>query len=326
MRDSRVLLIGCGALGTVLAEQLVRAGVGVIRICDRDVVEPTNLQRQVLFTEADATEGMPKAVAAARRLAQVNSSVEIDARVVDVQADNVEALLDFTGGSRAGVLLDGTDNADVRYLMNDVAVKHSISWVYGACVGTEGRVMPIRPGISACLRCVFRDPPALGELPTCDTAGVLGPAAGAVASIQAALAIKLLVGALATDDESLLSLDVWTGRFHSVSLQGERRVDCPVCGLRRFEFLDRETSDTAQLCGRNTIQIRPIGTSSHVDLDVIAKRLGSIGATQQTPHLVRCHLSSDDVSLTLFPDGRALIQGTNDTARARSLYARYVGA
>ena len=324
---ARVLLVGCGALGTVLAEQLVRAGVGFLRLCDRDVVERTNLQRQVLFTEGDAADGVPKAVAAGQRLRQVNSEVEIDARVVDVEPGNLEQLAGVDGrdGARkVDLLLDGTDNAEVRYLINDVAVKHGIPWVYGACIGTEGRVMPVRPGVTPCLRCVFPDPPNPGELPTCDTAGVLAPAAGVVASLEAAAAIRLLVAGEAS--AQLTTLDVWTNRIRAVDLSDARRPNCPACGQRRFEFLDRASTDTASLCGRNAVQVRPSQRGARLDVESLARRLAAVGTVQRTPHLIRCAVEGGSVSLTVFPDGRALIQGTGDPARARGIYAKYVGA
>jgi adenylyltransferase/sulfurtransferase len=324
LRASRVLLIGCGALGTVLAEYLTRAGIGALRLCDRDIVEETNLQRQLLFTQADADEGIPKAAAAATRLSAINNEVALDGRIVDVQSDNIESLIDFDGRP-ADLLLDGTDNADARYLVNDLAVKHSIPWVYGACIGVEGRVMPIWPGRSACLRCLFRDPPAPGELATCDTVGVLGPAAGIVASMQAACAIRMLVEGW-RGHETLLSLDAWSGRFHDVALDDARSSDCPACGLRRFDFLNRLTRETARICGRNTVQVRPATGTAKVDLDQISSRLTGHAAVQRTAHLLRCTIPANNIVLTLFADGRALIHGTSDPARARSIYARYVGA
>ena len=236
LAGSRVLLVGCGALGTTAAEQLARAGVGSITVADRDVVEWTNLQRQTLFAERDV--GRPKAVAAAERLGAVNSSVRVDARVADVDADGVEALA--LEPRPADVIVDGTDNAQTRYLLNDVAVKHGVPWVYGGCVGTDGRVMAVVPGLgeTPCLRCVFPDPPAAGELATCDTAGVLGPAASAVASLQAVAALKILTGHAADAAGSLLTIDFWRGRHRAIDLTNARRPDCPCCGLRRFDFLD----------------------------------------------------------------------------------------
>jgi adenylyltransferase/sulfurtransferase len=333
LRDSRVLLIGCGALGGHLAEQLVRSGVGHLRLVDRDIVEWSNLQRQVLFDEQDAREGLPKAIAAVTRLKKINSEVEIDPIVADVHAGNIEELCHLDpslriqdSALRTQLLLDGTDNVQTRYLINDVAVKHSIPWIYGACVGTEGRMMPILPGVTPCLRCIFSEPPSAGELPTCDTAGVLGPAAAVVAAMQAAAAIKILTGNLPAITHELTQVDLWSHRFRSISVEDGRRSDCIACGQRQFEFLaDRSAELATALCGRNAVQIRP-PASSPIDLKSLAQRLSSAGEIDQTRYLLKCRLREDQtIQLTVFPDARALIHGTSDPARARSIYARYVG-
>ncbi|HSI33277.1 MAG: ThiF family adenylyltransferase [Phycisphaerae bacterium] len=317
---ARVLLVGCGALGTTIADQLVRAGVGHLTVVDRDVVEATNLQRQTLFDERDATAGAPKAVAAADRLRAVNSSVEITPVVTDVHSGNSEGLL----GSKTDLILDGTDNVSTRYLINDVAVKHDVPWVYGAAVATEGRVMSIFPGRTPCLRCLFPNPPAAHELPTCDTAGVLGMGAAVVGAFQAMQAIKILVGA--TPEAEMLALDFWPWRVRTINTAEARRDDCPCCGMRRFEFLAARPDSSLTLCGRNAIQIRPT-QSTRVDLPALAERIRPGGRTEVTPHLVRCHLSDPDgVTLTVFADGRTLIQGVTDPGRARALHARWVGA
>jgi adenylyltransferase/sulfurtransferase len=323
---ARVLLVGCGALGCVMADQLVRAGVGHLCLVDRDVVELTNLQRQVLFDEADAREGTPKAVAAARRLRAVNSAIEIEPLVVDVHAGNIEELAGLErGGRRVDLILDGTDNVETRYLVNDVSVKHGIPWVYGACVGSEGRVMTIRPNRGPCLRCVFPQPPRAGELPTCDTAGVLGPAAAVVAALQTAASLQLLSGNESAVGEGLLTMDIWAGRFRMIDTGG-RRAECECCGRGRLEFLDRAIEQSAvQLCGRNAVQIRP-ARSNGFDLREVARRLGAVGTVQATDFLVRCQLAGEEgIGLTIFTDGRTLVQGTNDITRARTLVSRYVG-
>jgi adenylyltransferase/sulfurtransferase len=322
---SRVLLVGCGALGTVIAEQLVRAGVGFLRIVDRDVVETTNLQRQVLFDESDAAAELPKAVAAAARLAQVNSEITIEPRVLDAHAGNIEELAGAERGSRpVDLILDGTDNAETRYLLNDVSIKHEIPWIYGACVGTEGRMMAVRPSVTPCLRCIFPTPPVVGELPTCDTAGVFAPTAAVVASLQAAAAIQLLVGAGV--GESLVSFDLWNGRFRSTSTADARRTDCIACGQHRYEFLDCVVGATSScLCGRNAVQVRPAGQPK-VDLEQVAIKLAHSGQIERTPHLVRCVMPPPNAfRLTVFPDGRLIVHGTSDLDRARSLYARFLG-
>jgi molybdopterin/thiamine biosynthesis adenylyltransferase len=312
-----VLLVGCGALGSVIADQLVRAGIGHLRLVDRDVVELTNLQRQVLFDESDARDGVPKAVAAAKRLKGVNSAITIEAVVADVHSGNIEEF------SNVDLILDGSDNVETRYLINDVAVKKNVPWVYGACVGTEGRVMLVRPGVGPCLRCVFPNPPEAGELPTCDTAGVLGPAAAIVASMQTIAAIQFLTGQPA--GSNLIKLDVWTNRFRTIDTGG-RRADCECCGQRRFVFLDRPVEQSAvRLCGRNAVQIhwRP---STADRLPELARRLMGVGEVQQSPFLVRCQLADEKLLLTVFADGRTIVQGTNDIGRARSIVSRYIGS
>lgn len=318
---SRVLLVGCGALGTVIAEQLARCGVGYLRICDRDLVEMTNLQRQVLFDESDAAAGRPKAIAAAERLAAINSSIRIDPRVVDVHSGNVELLIDDVD-----LVLDGTDNVETRYLVNDAAVKHSKPWVYGACVGTSGRVMAVIPMTRPCLRCIFPQPPGPGELETCDTAGVLASAANVVASMQVVEGMKILLGDPTAACE-LMTIDLWPLRIKTVSTADARRADCPTCAQRRFEFLDaRPGAGATSLCGRNTVQIRPASNgSTSIDLDAAADRLLDVGAVERSPFFVRCHMRDSKLSITLFSDGRAMIHGTADLALARSIYARFIG-
>jgi len=320
LESARLLLIGCGALGSVVAEQLVRAGVGHLVIVDRDIVEWTNLQRQVLFDEADARDGIPKSIAAAKRLKAVNSSIAIEPMVADVHAGNIELL-----ASSADLIIDGTDNAETRYLLNDVAVKHNIPWIYGACVGTDGRTMTIRPGTTACLRCVFPESPGVGELQTCDTAGVLGPAIAVIAGYQAAAAIKLLSGNPDATDGGLLTVDFWKNRHRTIQV-GAPRGDCPCCGQHQFEFLDRPAASTAvTLCGRNSVQVRP-ATPAKIDLKHLAERLAGLGRIEASPYLLRSHLNDPaGVVLTIFPDGRCIVQGTEDSARARSLVSQYVG-
>src|SRR4051812_42926023 len=325
---ARVLLVGCGALGGVIAEQLVRAGVGFLRLVDRDIVELTNLQRQVLFDEADARDGVPKAIAAAKRLSAINSTVQVEPHVADVNPDNIESLMRAGAGAGAGngfvhLILDGTDNVETRYLINDAAVKHGVPWVYGGCVGTEGRMLSIKPGVTACLRCLFPQPPAPGELPTCDTAGVLGAVAAMVGSAQVVAAIKFLAHGSAGE---LVRSDGWNFAMRTNSTEDARRVDCPTCGERRFTFLDSPARGVVQLCGRNAIQVSP-AEEGRVDLKQLARRLAACGEVHATQHFVRIALAQErSVEMTIFNDGRALIRGTTDATRARSLYARYVGS
>lgn len=314
---SSVLLVGCGALGTVIADQLVRAGIGRLRLCDRDLVETTNLQRQVLFDENDAKSATPKAIAATARLGAINSTVAIEPHVIDVHGKNIESLCDGVD-----LVLDGTDNVQTRYLINDAAVKLGLPWVYGACVGVTGRAMGVVPGRSPCLRCLFPDPPGPGELPTCDTAGVLAPVAGIVASLQVveAMRILLLDSSAATE---LTTIDLWPTRFRTISTIGSRRDDCPTCARRRFEFLDARPS-AVSLCGRNTVQISP--SNGKFDFTSAVERLSAIAPIERSPYFVRCATGPSGVSLTLFPDGRAMVHGTSDPAVARSIYARFVGS
>ena len=320
---ARVLVIGCGALGTVICDQLVRAGVGHLRIADRDIVELSNLQRQVLFDEVDAKQALPKAIAAAQRLRRVNLSVEVEALVVDVHSANIEEIV----GERCDLVLDGTDNVETRYLLNDACVKRGVPWIYGACVGTEGRVMAIRPGLTPCLRCVFEQPPAPGDLPTCDTAGVLGPAAALAASLQVVAAIKMLTGNVDAVGRELTTFDVWTNRVRSIDTTDSRRADCPTCGQRRFEFLEqRNGSLTTSLCGRNAVQVRPPAGAAP-NASKVADRLSAVGRVEKNAYLLRCHLDDPEgLTLSLFADGRLIVHGTSDPARARSIYARYVGS
>jgi molybdopterin-synthase adenylyltransferase len=326
LAGARVLLVGCGALGTVIADQLVRGGIGHLRICDRDLVEETNLQRQVLFDENDARHERPKAVAAKAALSRVNSSVDIETHVVDVHARNIERLAGVEGEfQRVDLILDGTDNVQTRYLINDVAVKHRVPWVYAACVGVEGRAMGVVPGDGPCLRCLFEEPAGTGELATCDTAGVLGSAAGVVASLAVVTAMKILLGRPVSEIAQLNKLDVWANRFHVIDAQDARRTDCPVCGQRRFDFLDQQLAGlAASLCGRGAVQVRPVAEAK-VDLAVLEQKLRAVGQVSRSEYFLRYVPGDRKESLTIFPDGRALIHGTGDVATARSLYSRYIG-
>jgi molybdopterin/thiamine biosynthesis adenylyltransferase len=317
---SRVVLVGCGATGSVIATYLTRAGIGRLDVLDRDFVERTNLQRQLLYTDADAEEALPKAVAAVHALRAINPEIEIQGYVSDLNAGNVSALL-----SPATLVMDGTDNFETRYLINDACVRQGTPWIYSGAVGSHGMTMTVRPGVSACFRCVFPASPPPGAAATCDTAGVLGPAVGMVASLAAAEAIKLLVGDEAALNPGLVHFDAWQLTFHTVALArrtGER--SCPCCVDHRFPYLDAApSSHAATLCGRNAVQItsRPGVTLS---LDQLADRLRPLGPVRLTRFFLR--FEADGCELTIFPDARAILQGTTDPALARSLYARYVGA
>ncbi|MCI0587025.1 MAG: ThiF family adenylyltransferase [Planctomycetes bacterium] len=314
---SSAVLVGCGALGASLADLLVRAGIGRLRIVDRDFVEGSNLQRQTLFEEADARGSLPKAEAARRRLSAVNSAVAVEAAVSDLHASNAGELL---GG--ADLLLDGTDNFSTRYLLNDYAVERGIPWIYGGAVGASGLVLAVLPGVGACLRCLFPEPPPEGASPTCDTAGILAPAATLVASLQAAAALQILTGNGAAACRDLRQVDVWEGSVRSIRV--ERREDCPACGERRFEFLRGERgSAVATLCGRDAIQLNP-ATDRELDLAALEGRLRAAASiVSRNEFLLRFRVEGCEVAL--FRDGRALVRGVTEPARARALYSRYVG-
>jgi len=320
--NSRVALFGCGALGSALANTLVRAGVGHIRVFDRDYLEPNNLQRQMLFDEDDVRESLPKAEAAARKLRRINSAIDVEGVVVDVNHTNIEQL-----SQGADVLLDGTDNFETRYLINDLAVKTARPWIYGAVIGASGLCMPILPGDTPCLRCVFPEPPPPEANPTCDTAGVLEPAVSIVAACQALEAIKILAGRTDAVNKRLLNIDVWGGRFTSVDVQPARAGgQCVCCGQRRFEYLDgSRASRTTTLCGRNAVQINRTGQRP-VDFAAVARKLAPVAEAKvaHNRYLLRCLVSGYEI--TLFADGRAIIKGTDDADVARTVFAKYIGA
>jgi adenylyltransferase/sulfurtransferase len=317
IRRARALVVGCGALGSAQVEMLARAGVGGLRIVDRDFVEESNLQRQTMFTERDARERVPKAVAAGRRVASINSEVACEFEVADVGPSNVERLIEG-----CDVVLDGTDNFATRFLLNDACVKHGAAWVYGAAVGSYGVTMTIRPRVTPCLRCVFPETPAAASAPTCDTAGVIMPIIALVAAVQVAEALKLLAGRVESLHGGLLQFDVWRNEWRRIALR-ERAPDCPTCVRGRFETLEAEAGDmTTVLCGRDAVQVSP-RRATRVDLESLAARLRSAGEVKANQYLVR--LRAGEYELTVFEDARAIVRGTEDAALARSLYARYVG-
>jgi molybdopterin-synthase adenylyltransferase len=315
---SRIAIVGCGALGASHAEMLSRAGVGYLKIIDRDFVEFTNLQRQTLYKESDALERLPKAIAAKQRIAEINSDVEVEAIVIDVNQSNVESLI-----RDVDLILDGTDNFQIRYLLNDAAVKLGKPWIYGAAVSSYGTTMTIIPGDTPCLRCIFEDMPDAGSSPTCDTAGVIMPIIATVSAVQVAEAIKIMVGDDRSLHRSLLQFDLWQNDWRKIKLSTPN-PDCRACGQRVFDFLDAETSEfSAVLCGRDAVQISPPNPTT-IDLEAFGGRLGHLANVKQNEYLVR--FSSEDKEITLFRDGRAIVKGTDDISIARSLYARYVGA
>ena len=314
---SSAVLVGCGAIGAAAANLLVRAGVGRIRIVDRDFVEPSNLQRQVLFDEADAREALPKAVAAERKLRSINASVAVEGVVADINPHNAEELFaDFD------LILDGTDNFETRFLVNDFAVKSGKPWIYAAAVASYGLTMAIRPGVTACLACMLsteRNPQGLDE--TCDTVGVLGPIVNLIASLEVAEAVKLLAGREAALHGRLISCDVWSGRFQSVRVT--RNSDCPVCVRREFAHLSGDAQPHITMCGRDSVQIHERGRA--LDLGVLRARLApTVDDVRHNEFLLRFRVAPYE--MTVFADGRAILKGTKDPAVARSLYARYIGA
>lgn len=317
--QSRVTLCGCGALGTVLANALVRAGVGHLRLVDRDFIEMSNLQRQVLFDEHDVAENLPKAEAAARKLGAINSSVHVEPVVTDIDRTNILELV-----KDADLVLDGTDNFEIRYLINDAAVQLNKPWVYGGCIGSHGQTMTILPGQTPCLRCVFEAAPAPGESGTCETAGVLGPIVNVIASYQATEAFKILTGRLDQVNRDLLYFDVWENTFRAIKIARLREsVDCPCCKQRRFEWLEGAFgSQTTSLCGRNAVQVSH-RTSSRLNFDDLARELERLGTVSYNRFLLK--FTAEGHEFTVFPDGRAIIKGTSDVERARTLYARYIG-
>jgi molybdopterin-synthase adenylyltransferase len=304
---AHAVIAGCGALGTFHAAALARAGVGRITIIDRDYVESSNLQRQWLFEESDAAEGLPKAAAAARRIAAINSGVEVLPRIADLTPATAEDLL---GG--ADVIVDGMDNFEARFLINDFAVSRGIPWIYGAAVGSYGLAMPVIPGKTACLRCVYPEPPA-GVQPTCETAGVLNVIVSAIASVQVADALKILTGQAVT--ARITTMDLWSGGIRQIDAPA-RDPECPCCGRREFPYLEESSRGPVTLCGRNAVQVQ--GTP--LDLKELGRKL-------EAPANEFCvRFAVGDCELTVFADGRAIVKGTSDPAVARSLYARYIGS
>lgn len=315
---ARICIIGCGALGSAQAEALARAGVGSLRLVDRDFVEESNLQRQTMFTERDARERLPKAIACVRRIKEINSETDTDARVTDARGMNVEELI-----RDCDAVLDGTDNFSTRYLINDACVKHRVNWVYGAAVGSYGVTMTVRPHITPCLRCVFEEMPPVGSAPTCDTAGVIAPIISIIAAVQVCETLKLLVGRMEDLHNSIMQFDVWRNEWRGIKL-GAPVPDCLTCGRGIYETLDAEAGDfVTVLCGRDAVQISP-PRAAELDLVALADRLRTAGEVKTNEYLVRLRTGVHELSI--FQDGRAIIRGTSDAGMARSLYARYVGS
>jgi len=313
--DSSIVIIGCGALGSVIASNLARAGVGKIKIVDRDYVELDNLHRQFLFDEIDAKKRLPKAVAAAEKLKKINSEIEIDAIIADVNPSNIEEII-----KDVDLVLDGVDNMETRFLINDACIKHNIAWIYGAVIATEGMTMNILPGKTACFRCLIRKIPPPGALPTCDTAGVLNTAVNVIASLQATEAIKILVGGEIRKEA--IHVDVWKATWTSIKVQKQK--NCIACGRKIFEFLDaKKQADVTILCGRNAVQINP-NIKSKISFEDLYDRLKKVvDEVLYNEYMLRFKV--EDYEFVVFEDGRVIIKGVGDAAIARSLYAKYIG-
>ena len=311
---SYAVIIGCGALGTVIATSLVRAGVGKIKIVDRDFIEYHNLQRQVIFTEEDIKAELPKAIAAERHLKKVNSSVEVEGVVADVNYANIEGLV-----VGADVIIDGLDNMETRLLINDVSLKHSIPWIYGGAISSYGMTMNIIPHETACFRCFVVSPTQGGIALTCDTTGVIGPAPFIIGSLQTAEAMKILVGAEEINRD-LIMIDVWKDEFNHFKV--DSRKDCPAC-LGEYEFLEaRFGARTTSLCGQNAVQVSN-PEAGEVSLKRLAAHLGPLGEVSYNDFMLRFRVNNHE--MVVFPDGRAIVKNTNDEALARGLYAKYIG-
>ncbi len=311
--DANVAIVGCGALGSFHVSLLSRAGIGNLTIIDRDYVEPSNLQRQILFEEADAEESLPKAIAAARAVARINSGIKVNPLVADLTPRNIEEHLEGTD-----LVLDGTDNFETRYLINDFCLREEIPWIYGAAVGSYGLTMPIVPGKTACLRCVYPNPPS-GAQQTCETDGVLGSITSAIAAIQAADAIRLLAtGEVA---HRITTMDVWKGQTRQIPLP-DPDPNCPACALRNYEYMNGSRRAPISLCGRNAVQIHE--QLPNISLEELARKLERIAPVRVNEFALRFFPAPFE--LTIFRDGRAIIKGTTDVGIARGLYAKYIGA
>ncbi|MEC1524027.1 ThiF family adenylyltransferase [Neobacillus niacini] len=316
--NSKVAIVGVGALGTVCANHMVRSGVGYIRLIDRDVVDLSNLQRQSLFNEEDVTLNLPKAVAAKKRLNSINSSVKVEAVITDLNLDNAEELL-----SGVDVIVDGTDNFMTRYLINDVAVKYQIPWVHGAAVSSRGMFAVIKPGITPCYRCLFPQVPD-GRGETCDTIGVLSTITDIIGSFQAMEAIKLLLGAVT--NTNLEQIDIWETSFFSMDTTEGKNPQCPACVKRQFEFLDRLSAvqeTYSSLCGRDTVQIY-FREKRERNLHKLSERLKQNGKVSGNEFLLRFS-PNDETTIVVFKDGRVLVHGTDDIVKAKSLFTKYIG-
>ncbi len=312
---SKVLLVGCGALGSAAAVSMVRSGIGHLTIVDQDIPELVNLHRQFLYDEENMKERIPKAVVAAQKLSRSNSQVKIIPQVAELRPENIERI-----AQGVHLVIDGTDNLATRYLINDWCVKNNIPWIYGGVIGASGMMMVIEPGKTACLRCLFPEPPAAGSLPSCETEGVLNPAPMLVGALEVIEAIKIIIGSDKVKT-GLTNIDLWEHTFSTIAIK--RNPHCPTCGKGQFEFLEKKKTDwSTSLCGRNAVQISPAAITQ-LNLESIRERLQPLGKVSFNGYLLEADL--EGLKLILFPDGRAIIQGTTDETKARSLYNRYLG-
>ncbi len=316
---AHVVVVGCGALGSVSAMALARAGVGRLTLIDRDVPEWSNLPRQILFTEQDVRAGLPKAVVVAGRLREIDSRLHVEAEVADLTASTIGSLC-----AKADLIVDGTDNFETRFLINDFACREGAPWIYGGVIGAEGRVLAVVPGVTACLRCLIPEPPAPGSLPTCDTAGVIGPAVLVVGGVQAAEAIKLLVRANQPPPSQLLVCDLWESNWRTIDLSPLAAAGCGSCRGDDHPWLaGKSGTEVTVLCGQDAVQFR-VGATRSVDLEGLAARLGEVGQVTVNRWLLRAEVEPG-ITLSVFADGRLIVTGTRDPSRGRSIAARYVG-
>ena len=319
LMNSTAVVIGCGALGTVSSSYLTRAGIGQIRIIDRDFIEESNLQRQILFDENDISENLPKAIAAQRKLQKINTKIKIEGIVSDINYSNIDELT-----KDVDIIIDGTDNFETRFLINDYCVKNSVPWIYGACIGSRGVVMNVIPSETPCLRCIFETMPQIGSFPTCDTAGVIGPIAGIIASIQVTEAIKILTKDYVSVNKKLLEIDVWDTKFKLIDISELKEVNnCPTCKIHNYKFLEAEDGImTTFLCGKSAVQVMS-RNAGNIDLEQLEHRLGPITDVSRNAFMLKFKIKNHE--FTVFPDGRAIITGTADSSTARNLYSKYLG-
>lgn len=319
LAKSRVMILGCGGLGSASASILARAGIGYLKLVDRDFMELNNLQRQILYEEHDVKEGLPKVIAAQRQIERINSTVHVEPAISDVNRFNIEALI-----ADVDLVIDAADNFETRFLLNDACVKHNRTWIYGAAIESFGLSMNVIPGKTACLRCVMDNIPQPGSVPTCETVGVLASIVCIIASIQSAEAIKILLDKEDEINRSLISIDIWNNSYQSIAIEKAKiQNNCPVCNQRWFEFLEgKQGSAFTALCGRNAVQILPFKETS-LDLAKLAINLSGLGVVKVNEFLIRFEI--EGYELIIFPDSRAIVKGTTDAGVARSLYSKYVG-